>query len=106
MLLPLNTTISQNCTRAIVSECKLKCKHFFEGLDFEGDPFLDILKNNFGAELSTLQRAASHCASRVDILEAYEMGGAAMKAADEGDSGKMVIIQRVSMGCELSGAIA
>ncbi|MCR5467931.1 MAG: 6-phosphofructokinase [Lachnospiraceae bacterium] len=47
-------------------------------------------------ELSTLQRAASHCASRVDILEAYEMGGAAMKAADEGDSGKMVIIQRVS----------
>ncbi|MBR1856564.1 MAG: 6-phosphofructokinase, partial [Oribacterium sp.] len=47
-------------------------------------------------ELSTLQRAASHCASRVDILEAYEVGGAAMKAADEGDSGKMVVIQRLS----------
>jgi len=47
-------------------------------------------------ELSTLQRAASHCSSRVDILEAYEVGGAAMKAADEGDSGKMVVIQRLS----------
>ncbi|SEQ24566.1 MULTISPECIES: 6-phosphofructokinase [Butyrivibrio] len=47
-------------------------------------------------ELSTLQRAASHCASRVDILEAYEVGGAAMKAADEGDTGKMVVIKRLS----------
>ena len=47
-------------------------------------------------ELSSLQRAASHCASRVDILEAYEVGGAAMKAADEGESGKMVVIVRTS----------
>ena len=47
-------------------------------------------------ELSTLQRAASHCASRVDILEAYEVGGAAMKAADEGDTGKMVVFVRTS----------
>jgi 6-phosphofructokinase len=47
-------------------------------------------------ELSTLQRSASHCASRVDILEAYEVGGAAMKAADEGDSGKMVVMNRLS----------
>lgn len=47
-------------------------------------------------ELSTLQRAASHSASRVDILEAYQVGGAAMKAADEGDSGKMVVIERLS----------
>lgn len=47
-------------------------------------------------ELSTLQRAASHCASRVDILEAYQVGGAAVKAADEGDSGKMVVIERFS----------
>lgn len=47
-------------------------------------------------ELSTLQRAASHCASRVDILEAYQVGGAAMKAADEGDSGKMVVLVRLS----------
>ena len=47
-------------------------------------------------ELSTLQRSASHCASRVDILEAYQVGGAAVKAADEGDSGKMVVLQRLS----------
>ena len=47
-------------------------------------------------ELSTLQRAASHLASRVDILEAYPVGGAAVKAADEGDSGKMVVIERFS----------
>ena len=42
-------------------------------------------------ELSTLQRSASHMASRVDIV-----GGAAVKAADEGDTGKMVVIDRVS----------
>lgn len=47
-------------------------------------------------ELSTLQRAASHCSSRVDILEAYQVGGSAVKAADEGDSGKMVVLQRLS----------
>ena len=47
-------------------------------------------------ELSTLQRAASHCSSRVDILEAYQVGGAAVKAADEGDTGKMVVLQRLS----------
>lgn len=47
-------------------------------------------------ELSTLQRSASHSASRVDILEAFQVGGAAVKAADEGDSGKMVVIDRFS----------
>ena len=47
-------------------------------------------------EFSTLQRAGSHLASRVDILEAYQVGGAAVKAADEGDSGQMVTLQRIS----------
>ena len=47
-------------------------------------------------ELSTLQRAGSHLASRVDILEAYQVGGAAVKAADEGESGQMVVLQRIS----------
>lgn len=61
----------------------------------------EILSEQIGCktraiELSTLQRAASHCASRIDILEAFEVGGAAMKAADEGDSGKMVVIERTS----------
>ena len=47
-------------------------------------------------ELSTLQRSASHVASRVDIDEAFMVGGAAVKAADEGDTGKMVVIDRLS----------
>ena len=47
-------------------------------------------------EFSSLQRSASHLASRVDINEAFMVGGAAVKAADEGDSGKMVVIDRVS----------
>ncbi len=47
-------------------------------------------------EFSTLQRSASHLASRIDILEAVQVGGAAVKAADEGDSGQMVVLQRFS----------
>ncbi len=47
-------------------------------------------------EFSTLQRSASHIASRTDIDEAFMVGGAAVKAADEGDTGKMVVIDRVS----------
>lgn len=47
-------------------------------------------------EFSTLQRSASHLASRTDINEAFMVGGAAVKAADEGDSGMMVVIDRVS----------
>ena len=47
-------------------------------------------------EFSTLQRSASHMASRIDIDEAFMVGGAAVKAADEGDTGKMVVIDRVS----------
>ena len=47
-------------------------------------------------ELSSMQRAASHLASRIDILEAFQVGGAAVKAADEGDTGEMVIIKHLS----------
>ena len=47
-------------------------------------------------EFSTLQRSASHMASRVDVNEAFMVGGAAVKAADEGDTGKMVVIDRIS----------
>ncbi|MDO4805604.1 MAG: 6-phosphofructokinase, partial [Lachnospiraceae bacterium] len=61
----------------------------------------NILSSRLGCktraiELSTLQRAASHCASRIDILEASEVGGAALAAADEGDTGKMVVFVRTS----------
>ena len=32
----------------------------------------------------------------MDILVAIQVGGAAVNAADEGDSGKMVVIERIS----------
>lgn len=47
-------------------------------------------------ELSTLQRSAAHLASRTDINEAFQAGGAAVKAAFEGDNGKMIVLKRVS----------
>lgn len=48
-------------------------------------------------ELSTLQRCASHIVSRVDITEAYQVGGAAVKAAmEDGESGVMMILKRIS----------
>lgn len=47
-------------------------------------------------ELSTLQRCAGHLTSRTDITEAYQVGGAAVKAAFEGKSGEMIAIKRIS----------
>jgi 6-phosphofructokinase 1 len=47
-------------------------------------------------ELSSLQRCAGHLTSRVDITEAYQVGGYAVKSAFEGETGKMVILKRVS----------
>ena len=47
-------------------------------------------------ELSTLQRAAAHLASKTDVDEAFNVGGACVKAADEGSTGVMVVIDRVS----------
>ena len=47
-------------------------------------------------ELSTLQRAAAHLASKIDVDEAFNVGGACVKAADEGRTGVMVVIVRVS----------
>lgn len=47
-------------------------------------------------ELSTLQRCAAHVSSRTDITEAYQVGGAAAKAAFEGHTGEMVAIERIS----------
>ncbi len=55
-------------------------------------------------EFSTLQRSASHMASRVDVNEAFMVGGAAVKAADEGDTGKMVVIDRISDDPYMSAA--
>jgi len=47
-------------------------------------------------ELSTLQRCAGHLTSRTDITEAYQVGGAAVKAAFEGRTGEMVALKRIS----------
>ncbi len=47
-------------------------------------------------ELSILQRCGAHLSSRTDITEAYQVGGAAAKAAFEGVTGKMVALKRLS----------
>ena len=47
-------------------------------------------------EFNSLQRCASHIVGRVDITEAFQVGGAAVKAAFEGETGQMVILKRVS----------
>lgn len=64
-----------------------------------------FLANKIGAELgvktraielSTLQRCAAHLTSRVDITEAFNVGGAAVKAAFEGETGRVIVLDRVS----------
>lgn len=47
-------------------------------------------------ELSSLQRCASHIQSRVDVTEAYNVGGAAVKAAFEGMNGQVITLKRIS----------
>ena len=47
-------------------------------------------------ELSILQRCGAHLASRTDITEAFQVGGAAAKAAFEGITAKMVALKRLS----------
>ena len=47
-------------------------------------------------EFNSLQRCASHIVGRVDITEAFQVGGAAVKAAFEGETGQMIILKRVS----------
>ena len=47
-------------------------------------------------ELSTMQRCAAHMTSRTDITEAFNVGGAAVKAAFEGESVRVVVLNRIS----------
>lgn len=49
-----------------------------------------------GIVFSTLQRCASHIVSRRDITEAYNAGADAVYAALEGQSGKMIVFERLS----------
>ena len=60
----------------------------------------ELISENLGCksraiEFSTLQRCASHLASRTDISEAYLVGGAAVQAALEGQTGKMCALKRL-----------
>ena len=63
-----------------------------------------VIYQTRSVEFSTLQRSASHMASRVDVNEAFMVGGAAVKAADEGDTGKMVVIDRIADDPYMSAA--
>ena len=47
-------------------------------------------------ELNVMQRCSSHLSSKRDISEAERIGGAAVKAALDGESGKMMTFKRVS----------
>ena len=47
-------------------------------------------------ELSSLQRCAAHIQARIDVTEAFNCGGAAVKAAFEGKSGEVITLKRVS----------
>ena len=47
-------------------------------------------------ELSSLQRCAAHIQSRIDVTEAFNCGGAGVKAAFEGKSGVVITLKRVS----------
>ncbi len=47
-------------------------------------------------ELSSLQRCAAHVMSRIDMTEAFNAGGAAVKAAFEGMTGQVITLKRVS----------
>lgn len=47
-------------------------------------------------ELNVMQRCSSHIASLTDIEEAERIGKAAVKAALDGESGKMMIFRRIS----------
>jgi len=61
----------------------------------------DFLANETGCktrsvEFSTLQRSAAHMASRTDNEEAFLTGGAAVRAAFNGETAKMIIMLRTS----------
>lgn len=61
----------------------------------------DFLSENLGIKtrgivLSTLQRCASHLVSRRDITEAFMAGADAAVSAFKGETGKMIVFNRIS----------
>lgn len=72
-----------------------------KSLSGTGRILASLVSNELGCkaraiEFSTLQRCASHIVSRVDITEAFQVGGAAVTAAIAGETGKMITLNRVS----------
>ena len=47
-------------------------------------------------ELSSRQRCAAHIQARIDVTEAFNCGGAAVKAAFEGKTGLVITLNRIS----------
>ena len=61
----------------------------------------NVISNEIGCktraiEFSTIQRCGSHIASLTDVNEAFIVGGIAVKAAFDGETGKVGIFQRLS----------
>ena len=59
----------------------------------------NVISNEIGCKtraMSTIQRCASHIASLTDVNEAFIVGGIAVKAAFDGETGKVGIFQRLS----------
>lgn len=56
----------------------------------------DLCKRVKAIKFDVMQRAAAHCASGRDIVEAYQVGAEAVKAALDGESGMMTALKRIS----------
>lgn len=59
----------------------------------------NLVQNNLGGkvrpiEFSLMQRCGAHLASKVDVEEAFAAGAAAVKAACDGETDKMVVFKR------------
>ncbi|MGE9293663.1 MAG: diphosphate--fructose-6-phosphate 1-phosphotransferase, partial [Puniceicoccales bacterium] len=76
-----------------------------------GDYLHNLVESNLGGirvrscKLGIAQRAAAHCSSQADNDEAYLAGAAAVKAAVDGETDKMVTLVRSEgdqYGCETS----
>lgn len=85
----------------LVSEAKTDAFGHKAALSGTGRYLAELISDRLGCkaraiEFSTLQRCAAHVASRTDITEAYQAGGAAVKAAFEGQTGKMAAFKRAS----------
>ena len=90
------------CIRDSITSSKAACDQFgHQQLSGAGKALEFLVKENIGVkvrsiEINVLQRCASHLASRTDITEAYQVGGAAVEAAVRGETAKMAAIKRKS----------